>query len=137
MANGMYVHAIQVYQKLLETEDLEEYREGLTESIWHNLGCAYSYLFLMEKALECFQKAYEAGKSQTALRTLLLAAHSVRSRAEYEAFARDLGAGEEILEEIESILKNFDMKKKPFVEQGQADNLLENLTREYHRGTGS
>ena len=60
-----------------------------------------------------------------------------RSRAEYEAFARDLGVGEEILEEIESILKNFDMKKKPFVEQGQADNLLENLTREYHRGTGS
>lgn len=137
MANGMYVHAIQVYQKLLETEDLEEYREGLTESIWHNLGCAYSYLFLMEKALECFQKAYEAGKSQTALRTLLLAAHSVRSREEYEVFARDLGVGEEILEEIESILKKFDMKKKPFVEQGQADNLLENLTREYHRGTGS
>ena len=50
--NGMYVHAIQVYQALLEKRSLEEAREGLTESIWHNLGCAYSYLFQMEKALE-------------------------------------------------------------------------------------
>ena len=40
----MYVHAIQVYQKLLEEETLEEVREGFTESICHNLGCAYSYL---------------------------------------------------------------------------------------------
>ena len=38
--NGMYVHAIQVYQALLEKRSLEEAREGLTESIWHNLGCA-------------------------------------------------------------------------------------------------
>ena len=42
--NGMYVHAIQVYQKLLEEETLEEVREGFTEDIFHNLGCAYSYL---------------------------------------------------------------------------------------------
>ena len=45
--NGMYVNAIRVYQKLLEREDLEEAREGLTESIYHNLGCACSYLFQM------------------------------------------------------------------------------------------
>ena len=33
MENKMYVHAIQVYQKLyLTEEDLEEIREGLTES---------------------------------------------------------------------------------------------------------
>ena len=49
--NEMYVHAIQVYQNLLEREDLEEIREGMTEKVYHNLGCAYSYLFQMEKAI--------------------------------------------------------------------------------------
>lgn len=137
VANGMYVHAIQVYQKLLEKENLEEYREGLTESIWHNLGCAYSYLFQMEKALECFQNAYAADKSQRALQTLLLAAGSIRSREEYEALVHKLEVGEELLKETENIRKNFGMKKKPFVDKTQADDLLEKLTREYHRATGS
>ena len=49
MENGMYVHAIQVYQKLLEENDLEEYGQGLTAKVCHNLGCAFSYLFQMEK----------------------------------------------------------------------------------------
>ena len=57
MENKMYVHAIQVYQKLLDRKDLEEIREGLTECIYHNLGCAYSYLFQMDKAIECFRRA--------------------------------------------------------------------------------
>ena len=62
--NGMYVNAIRTYQELLENEDSEEVREGFLESVYHNLGCAYSYLFQMEKALECFQKAYEGGRSK-------------------------------------------------------------------------
>ena len=34
-------------------------RDGLVSpDAWHNLGCAYSYLFQMEKAMECFWNAY-------------------------------------------------------------------------------
>ena len=50
--NGMYVNAIRVYQKLLEREDLSEQRKGFAASVRYNLGCAYSYLFQMEKAHE-------------------------------------------------------------------------------------
>lgn len=57
--NGMYVNAIRVYQKLLEREDLSEQRKGFAASVRYNLGCAYSYLFQMEKAQECFLKHTE------------------------------------------------------------------------------
>ena len=52
------VSAIKVYQQLLKKEGLEQVKPGLTMSIWHNLGCAYSYLFQMEKAMECFWEAF-------------------------------------------------------------------------------
>lgn len=45
--NKMYVNAIQVYHRLLKREGLDQIRAGLTQNIWHNLGCAYSYLFQM------------------------------------------------------------------------------------------
>lgn len=63
--NDMYVQAIQVYQKLLDEENIEEVREGFTESVYHNLGCAYSYLFQMEKpssASTGHMRAAEAGR---------------------------------------------------------------------------
>ena len=56
--NKMYVNAIHVYQHLLKREGLDQVRAGLTQSVWHNLGCTYSYLFQMEKALECFWEAF-------------------------------------------------------------------------------
>lgn len=51
--NRMYVNAIQVYQKLLEQNPDSE-RTDFAADVLYNLGCAYSYLFQMEKALECF-----------------------------------------------------------------------------------
>lgn len=53
--NGMYVNAIQTYREALKAE---EPRPGFYAGIYHNLGCAYSYLFQKEEALECFEKAY-------------------------------------------------------------------------------
>ena len=53
MENRMYVNAIRVYQKLLEKESKDVSGE-MRERIFHNQGCAYSYLFQMDKALDCF-----------------------------------------------------------------------------------
>lgn len=135
--NGMYVHAIQVYQALLEKRNLEEAREGLTESIWHNLGCAYSYLFQMEKALECFRKAYEGSYSEEALETYLLALHSVKKPEEYQKMTVQLGAEEEVLQKVDHRLKAFSGKPSQQFSYRQADAMLEEFTREYHRNTGS
>lgn len=134
--NGMYVHAIQVYQDLLDKKNLEEAREGLTESIYHNLGCAYSYLFQMEKALECFRRAYDGSYSEKALETYLLALHSMRTPEEYRKTALQLGA-EEILKKVDDRLKKFQGKSVQEFSYRQIDKMLEKFTGEYHRNTGS
>ena len=135
--NGMYVHAIQVYQELLEKQNLEEEREGLTESIYHNLGCAYSYLFQMEKALECFRMAYEGGHGREALLSYLLALHSVRTPEEYKKMAEEIGAEPELLDEVKNRLDHFAAKKTPELQDTQVDSMLNKLTADYHRNTGS
>lgn len=137
MENGMYVHAIQVYQKLLENEKLEEIREGLTESVYHNLGCAYSYLFQMEKAVECFRRAYEGSRSREALETYLIAFGVTRSPAEYEKMAKATGAEREILENIKAKLQKFSKTPEQEINTENMDEILTRLTREYHRSTGS
>ncbi|MDO4308495.1 MAG: hypothetical protein Q4C77_16885 [Eubacteriales bacterium] len=135
--NRMYVTAIHVYQKLLEREDLEIAREGITESVYHNLGCAYSYLFQMEKAVECFLKAYEQKQSKEALKCYLLAYRSIRTPIEYESRLTELQTGEDVRQEIKEALDHFAKSPEKQVYSQHIDSLLEQLTREYHRSTGS
>lgn len=135
--NGMYVHAIQVYQELLKKENPETVREGLTEDIWHNLGCAYSYLFQMEKALECFRSAYEFGKSEKAKKTYLMAVRSMRTPIEYESAAAELDADEALLAEIKDEAAAFAKKPEVTVYSHNIDTMLTRFTENYHRSTGS
>lgn len=135
--NGMYVHAIQVYQKLLEEETLEEVREGVTEDIFHNLGCAYSYLFQMEKAVECFRRAYEGSRSKDALIAYLLAFGVTKTSEEYQNLVRRLGVEKEVLKEIKEKLAEFGKKPEIPTDYENIDETLQKLTRDYHRSTGS
>ena len=135
--NEMYVHAIQVYQNLLEREDLEEICKGMTEKVYHNLGCAYSYLFQMEKATECFRKAYEGSRSREALESYLIAFGMTRTPSEYEKMAKSIGAEKEILQDIRDRLQEFSKTPDPLVNKTNMDEILTRLTREYLRSTGS
>ena len=137
MENEMYVHAIQVYQNLLEREDLEEIREGMTEKVYHNLGCAYSYLFQMEKATEYFRKAYEGSRSREALEAYLIAFGMTRTSSEYEKMAKSLGTEKEVLQNIRERLQEFSKTPELVVNKTNMDEILTRLTREYHRSTGS
>ena len=135
--NGMYVNAICVYQNLLKRDDLDEAGEGLTERIYHNLGCAYSYLFQMEKAVEYFWKAYDEGHDKAALKCYLLAFRSSRMPVEYENRMKELNVSEDIRGEIAEMLNHFANLPEQQVDIRDTDELLENLTQDYHRSTGS
>lgn len=135
--NKMYVTAIHVYQTLLERDDLEISRAGITESILHNLGCAYSYLFQMEKAVEYFFKAYEQNHSRKALVTYFLAFRIIRTPIEYENRITELHVDEETRKEIGEALEHFDNLPEPQMDSQHIDSLLEKMIREYHRSTGS
>ncbi|HIZ21862.1 MAG TPA: hypothetical protein IAA21_03565 [Candidatus Blautia faecigallinarum] len=135
--NGMYVNAIHVYQRLLERGNLEQAREGLTAEICHNLGCAYSYLFQMEKAAECFFRAYEESKNKDELIAYFLAYKSVKTPIEYESRMQELKADEEIQKGVREALNRFvKLPEKPVYSQ-HIDELLDAFTREYHRSTGA
>lgn len=137
MENGMYVNAIHVYQKLLERDGLEQAREGITESIHNNLGCAYSYLFQMEKALDCFWSAYMCRKSDKALRTYLLAFKSVRTSAEYERRLMELSVEEDVRREVKEALEHFAKRPRQTADPENIDRMLEDFIKDYHRSTGS
>ena len=68
----MYVNALRVQQKLLEHGGKEITGE-MRERILHIQGCAYSYLFQMDKALDCFWKAWKENHSEKAMKVYLQA----------------------------------------------------------------
>ncbi|MDO4273022.1 MAG: tetratricopeptide repeat protein [Eubacteriales bacterium] len=135
--NGMYVNAIRVYEKLLQRDDLEKISDGLRENVYHNLGCACSYLFQMEKALDCFRKAYEISQSREALKSYLLACQSICTPIEYESKLTELDVEEELRQEIKEDLEHFAKRPEKEVYSRNIDTMLEEFTREYHRSTGS
>ena len=137
VANKMYVSAIKVYQQLLKKEGLEQIRPGLTMSVWHNLGCAYSYLFQMEKAMECFWEAFLTQSDPKELVCYLLAYRSVKKPQEYENRLKQLNVSEEVKDTLKKALDEFAQKKEVSIRPGKADEMLEKLTGEYHRSTGS
>ena len=139
--NGMYVNAIRAYQKLLEREDLSEQRKGFAASVRYNLGCAYSYLFQMEKAQECFLEAYREAHSKDALKAYIIAYSSVHDKTDYDKVMEELEVDEElkkgIKEEIRQSLKAFESVPEEKTDEKNLDALLERLMKDYHRSTGS
>lgn len=139
--NGMYVNAIQVYQKLLERNDLDEQRKGFKASVRYNLGCAYSYLFQMEKAEECFLEAYREEHSRKTLKAYIIAYSSVHDKTDYDkimdGFEADEESKKDIKEEIRQSLEAFESVTEKNIDEQNLDALLEKLMKEYHRSTGS
>ncbi len=139
--NGMYVNAIQVYQKLLESENLAEQENGFEAAVQYNLGCAYSYLFQMEKAEECFMMAYQKGHSLKALQAYLLAYRTTHEKTDDDRVLTELEVEEtlkkEVKEGVAQALNIFSDIPERKIEEGNLDALLEMFIREYHRSTGS
>lgn len=135
--NGMYVQAMKVYQEILEEGIPSEAEEGLEARVYHNLGCAYSYLFQMEKALECFEKAWEKEKSTGNLKTYLLAYRSIKTPIEYESRLTELGVDPALVEALEEAWAHFAKKPEKPVYSQHIDGMLEEFMKDYHRSTGS
>ena len=137
MENRMYVNAIRVYQKLIEKKDAAAISDEMRERIFHNQGCAYSYLFQMDKALDCFWNAWQVRKSEEALKTYLLAYRSVHTQEDFEKTEDELKVEESMRKEISETLDRFASLPRKQVSSGETDRFLEDITREYHRSTGS
>lgn len=135
--NGMYVNAIRVYQQILDRKGLQKEREGFWADVLYNLGCAYTYLFQMEKAMECFWAAYQEKNSPKLLKAYLLAYRNIRNKTDYEHRIAELKIDEELKTELKETLRAFEKISEKTVDDKELEGILEKLTKEYHRTTGS
>ena len=110
----------------------------MRERILHNQGCAYSYLFQMDKALDCFFDSMEGKpvrKSAEGLSSGL--PKCAYSQEEFEKIQEDLKAEDSVKKETARALEQFISLPEQKIAPGETDRILEDLTREYHRSTGS
>lgn len=77
---GKYTRAIEEYQYVLSSIKCEDEPE-LYSSILHNIASAYAQMFLMDKAIEYYKKAYDADGNVESL-TLYLSAKRMKMRGE-------------------------------------------------------
>lgn len=133
MENGMYVSALHVYQELLR----EPYGENdrFHSSIYHNMGCAHSYLFQKEEALACFEKAYVKHKSEESLKSYLFACYYARPQEEYEKLLGFMGIDGEKAEQYKREIEEASSRETENFRKDQLDSLLDEIIREYHRNT--
>lgn len=161
MEHGKYGNAIKVYQKALKQkeQDASEENETLGKQfvggLYHNMGCAYTRLFQMEAAIYCFEKGYEHLHTMAAMKSYLYALYMEHGSKVFERKAAELGLEgekkEELLQEIEIASKELfqtedGQEYKIALEekkQGHMDvyhdkihQMLQRLTKEYHRSTG-
>ncbi|MBQ0000193.1 MAG: hypothetical protein KBT01_01455 [Clostridiales bacterium] len=136
MKNEMYVQAIRGYQMLLGKPEMEEEGE-FKAAIMNNLGCAFARLFQMDRAADCFRKAFETCGNKEYLKSFLLAYRSVRTPIEYASVQAELGVDAKVISEVSEELEHFARKPEPQVYIQHVDEILERLTSEYHRSTGA
>lgn len=135
--NGMYVNALKVYQELLRRLEEKPGSVSFEGSIYHNMGCAYSYLFQKEEALECFWLAYEKMHTGNSLKSYLFAFYNARTSIEYVSKLADLGIDEEMRKAVQKEIDAVNSQGRPVIQDHQVDELLEKMTLSYHRSTGS
>lgn len=136
--NGMYVNALKVYQELLKKyERTETIPSSFIGNIYHNAGCAYSYLFQKEEALECFEKAYHLLQTEETLQSYLLSFYNGKTPQQYQQKLEELGVDvqtrQELQKKIDAVLK----EKKPSISENEIDGMIARMMKEYHRSTGS
>ena len=84
-----------------------------------------------------FPETYEGSRSRESLIAYLLAFGVTKTPEEYQNLVRRLGVEKEILKEIKAKLTEFGKKPEIPADSENVDKMLENLTRDYHRSTGS
>ena len=161
MEHGKYVNAIKVYQKALHDKmeanngEKDELGGQFLGGIYHNMGCAYARLFQMEEAITCFSRAYEHFRTMASIKSYLYAVYMEKGIRAFAEKAAQLGVDSEseneILAEVEAAAKELfesedgkeyakaleEKKKGNFDGYREVlEDMLDRLTREYHRSTG-
>ncbi|MCR4924462.1 MAG: hypothetical protein K5931_10690 [Lachnospiraceae bacterium] len=104
--SGRYNHALDEYRFILESVD-EEYDIKLYSSVLHNMGTTYVRLFLMDRAADCYNRAYRMGRQRESLISYLVLMRLLMNRERYGRFVLRQGFEEDVLFEVEDRVKRY------------------------------
>ncbi len=136
MANEMYAGALGQYRLITEQDQPDE-TDAFLAGVYHNAGCAYSYLFQMEEALDCFRKAYDLTKSREDLKIMLFALSNARTQLEYMDTLEKYQVEPDLRREVQERIDQIANSDQPVIREGDIDGMLEQMMGDYHRSTGS
>lgn len=74
MERKMYLLAISEYRELLLHASKSQSDIRVSGDIWHNMGTAYARMFCFERAVSCYEKAYELSHRVDSLKSAAQAA---------------------------------------------------------------
>lgn len=131
-----YGNALKVYGKVLKEAEGSTMGTQFCGSVYHNMGCAYARLFQMKEAISCFEKAYDLLHSKVTLRSYLIAVYLGESREAFLNRAEALGVDEGTINSIVAEILQSSVYEEQNVQEEQLDDVLSDLTEEYHRNTG-
>ena len=78
MEKEKYLSSIYEYKSLLDSDEAGEQSKEVLGAIWHNLGTAYTRLFLFQEAICCYEKAYAYNGKEMSLKGNLMAHHCMK-----------------------------------------------------------
>ena len=133
LENKMYVNALRIYDNALRKRDKEGLGEQFNGEIYHNMGCAYMYLFQFEEEAECFLKAYGLLGTRQALKHYLTACCMMDEKS-FPKVCQEMKAPDNMMEEIQTSLKEAGAQAP--LPSASPEELLKQFIKDYHRSTG-
>lgn len=134
--HGKYINALRVYKATLAKARAEKLGGQFFGEIYHNMGCAHMRMFQYDEALECFRGAYENMPTETFLRDYLTAFYLAKPQDKFEQEAAALHADAALVKTIEEQVSLTRSSVGTDELPRDMEEFLEQLTGEYHTGTG-
>jgi len=125
--------AIKAYRQVLNSGD-PTLDAAFLSQVWHNMGVANMRMLQYEDGLECFGKSYSLLHTKSSLTSYLYAYALTKPREKYEEKLKELKVDDRTAREIDAEVDaaNESAEDEP---QGNPDEILKTLTKEYHHST--
>lgn len=104
MRMGNYLSSIYEYKFLLDSKGAASQSRGLLGNIWHNLGTAYSHLFIFNEAANCYEKAFQRNREEESLKACLLCYGIMNKETEFFQIIEEYEVSEKILDSVKEAI---------------------------------
>ncbi|SDB08327.1 hypothetical protein SAMN02910298_00325 [Pseudobutyrivibrio sp. YE44] len=138
MNKDKLVDAIYEYETLLADEVAKTMPKVTEGDVYHNLGCAFSRLFLFDEAMKCFDEAYKRNQKKQSLHCLLYAARCAKDKGAFDEYVAKYLVSKDEIDEVLKVVSlvtareniiEFDTAINELVnDEGKRENAISSLS---------